>query len=339
MNQGELNDPFTYIFQSAYILFKKAFVYDALLNPYPYHASPLIFIFSMAFFKALIIAPVIILTFRIDKTRTGTAAACNTFRRDGLDFISFGAWIAAGMLISPNGSSYSLILLLIPWLGLAQSRLDGSLHPGPAGSVISGLFLLAACSVPVQRFGGLPLLAQFPRLYLLLIFFGLVILKYGKLQASGYKQDFLQDAGLPQGLAIRSNRYMTLALFVFLCLLFESLELIRLPHPRDPSSYLLVKEEHLYIHDFGVRDRRLAYTYMDPAGLHQVLTDIPARSATDSGLRVENNQILYLGRRMTNSADRKEQPLLINGNTILYLSDKGRGVGFYTLRKITLAGD
>ena len=55
-------------------------------------------------------------------------------------------------------------------------------------------------------------------------------------------------------------------------------------------------------------------------------------------LELRNNQIFYHGRQLTTTTDSKKKPMLINGSFILYLSDKNRGPGFYTLRKLIPSG-
>jgi hypothetical protein len=57
---------------------------------------------------------------------------------------------------------------------------------------------------------------------------------------------------------------------------------------------------------------------------------------TAQGLDLRDNQVWYSGRQLTASPDRKEKPMLVNGEYIVYLSDNGRGAGFYTLRKMKL---
>jgi hypothetical protein len=104
----------------------------------------------------------------------------------------------------------------------------------------------------------------------------------------------------------------------------------------DPSSYLLAKEEHIFIYDYAVNDNKLQYYYWDGSGKHSLLTDYPVQSMDTQGLDLRDNQVWYNGRQLTTSPDRKEKPMLLNGEYIVYLSDKNRGVGFYTLRKIKL---
>jgi hypothetical protein len=312
LNNGELNDSFTYVFQSAFMLLKRVFLYDALLNPHPLVSNnPYWFAATMAVFKAVILSSAILLTI---------------WKRNN-DFFSFAVWLAASMLISPNGSSYSLVLLIIPALALAAERFsathsDRPGSPGRSGSPIAILpallILLVACNISVQRFGSYPVWGQFPRLYGLLLFFGLL---------------------LWQGL--RGERWRKIpfaALALGLTILFFALDIRKyLPgKDPDPSSYLLTKEEHIFIYDYFVRDDKLVYDYWDGSGKHAIVTDYPVDSMDGQGLAIRDNQVWYKGRQLTVSSDRKEKPMLVNGEYIVYLSDKNRGVGFYTLRKLRL---
>jgi hypothetical protein len=104
----------------------------------------------------------------------------------------------------------------------------------------------------------------------------------------------------------------------------------------DPSSYLLTKEEHIFVYDYAVSGNKLVYDYWDGSGKHAIVTDYPVNSMEAQGLTIQDNQVWYKDRQLTASPDRKEKPTLVNGEYIVYLSDKNRGVGFYTLRKFKL---
>jgi hypothetical protein len=284
VNNGELNDSFTFMFQSAFMFFKRLFVYDGLLNPHPVRDIPWLFGMLTGLFKALILSACIIFT----------------LRKKEQDFDSFATWIMGSLLISPNGSSYSLVLLAIPLLALMARR--------TSTGVILVLVLLGVCWVPVYRLGNLPVVEQYPRLYLLLVFFGGFI---GSLRPAW-------------------------KLWTDLSIVFIGLYFAGYSRGSDGSVYFLPREEHIFIYDYGIRDRQLVYTCWEPDGAHAVATGFPV---TDTApLELRNNQIFYHGRQLTTTTDSKKKPMLINGSFILYLSDKNRGPGFYTLRKLTPAG-
>lgn len=134
LSNGELNDSYTCIFQSACMLLKNLFVYDAVQNPMPFINNFYLFIIANIIYKSIIL---------------GSAAGVKD------DWSAFGVWIMASMLISPNGSSYSLILLFIPLMAFSNRM----------------LLLFLICWLPIQWFESLPVFARFPRLYLMLIFF------------------------------------------------------------------------------------------------------------------------------------------------------------------------
>lgn len=48
------------------------------------------------------------------------------------------------------------------------------------------------------------------------------------------------------------------------------------------------------------------------------------------------NAIYYFGKKIPADTGNKLKPMVIDGKTLLYLSDYDRGIGFYTLRKIDL---
>ena len=284
VNNGELNDSFTFMFQSAFMLFKRLFVYDGLLNPHPWRDIPWLFGILTALYKALILSAAIIYT-RRKKTQ---------------DLESFAVWIMASMMISPNGSSYSLVLLVIPLLAL-MARRQGT-------GAIPVLILLAACWVPVYRFEQLPVWEQFPRLYLLLAFFAWFI---GSLRPA-------------------------LAWWAGLSALFIGIFFAGYGRSNDDSVYFLPKEEHIFIYEYTVRDGQLVYSCWEGDGPHTVSTGFPV--ADTATLELRNNQVFYNGKQLTASRDAKKKPLLINHSFILYLSDKNRGPGFYTLRKLVPPG-
>jgi hypothetical protein len=284
------------------MLLKRAFVADSLLNPYPITGNPWLFTTGMALFKAGLVSTAVLLTLR-----------------DKDDFFSFTTWIAATMLISPNGSSYSLILLLLPLLALIRrstaSPHSPTLHStatSPTSLIIAAVLLAAACTVSVTGLGSLPLLAQFPRLYLLLLFY--------------------------IALLLQQRRCWNAGLFAACALLFFALDIRGNIPAKDPGTYLLTKEQHLFICDYTALDNRLVYYWRDGEGRHQQSTDYPVHSMTTANVTLKDNQIWYGSRQLTSSPDRKIKPSLINGEYIIYLSDKDRGVDFFTLRKLRMDG-
>ncbi|MFA6152636.1 MAG: glycosyltransferase family 87 protein [Chitinophagaceae bacterium] len=288
LNAGELNDPFTISFQSVFMLLKRTFIYDDLLNPYPVYKSQYLFIIFMGLFKAGILAVVISLSKQKKLSST----------------MSFALWLFVSMLVSPNGSSYSLILLLFPFLALIIDYKDHKFLFG-----LSAVLLFLACNIKIQWFAHLPLYAEFPRLYLLLFLFLFIVWRH-----------------------LASVKPLTI---FFVALLFILPGIIFIKNDVDSSSYLLQKEKDLFIYDFGVKNAYLTYSFWD-GNAKERRTKFEIKTISNENVFIRNNQIYWGNQQLTHSADMKKKAVLVNKNSIIYLSDKNRGVGFYTLRKITL---
>jgi hypothetical protein len=286
-NSGELNDSYTYLFQSAFMLLKNLFVYDEVQNPQVFFDSPHTFIIGMVLFKAAVLAGCVGITLHKKTT----------------DLVAFAGWMLASLLLSPNGSSYSLILLLIPLLAM-----EGAGNKPVLYISIGLVFLIGA--IPVQVAAQWPLLLQFPRLYLLLLLFVMVL--------------------LVTGLRWPVKPFL---LFTGLLLLADAGKLFG--QKRDASQYLLPAGLPL-LYGYAVNNHQLVYYYWDDKGSHATATGYPVQAFTTAPVRIQNNQVFYNDKQLTATPDRKKQVMLINGTEIIYLSDRNRGLGFYTLRKINV---
>jgi len=284
-NSGELNDSYTYLFQSAFMLLKNLFVYDTVQNPQVVLNSMPVFVISMVLFKALLLACCIGIT--IHKKATGLMA--------------FASWITASMLLSPNGSSYSLILLLMPLLAMANNK--------RVYLFATMALLMLICFIPVSALGEKPLLLQFPRLYGMLLLFGILMVVAG--------------VQFPVKL---------FAAFVALLLLADVGKLF----PRSDNSNYLLSQELPFVYEYAIKDNQLVYYYWDDRGSHEAGTGYSVHDYSTNEVHIQNNQVYYRDKQLTSTPDRKKQAMLVNGKDIIYLSDKNRGFGFYTLRKIFL---
>jgi hypothetical protein len=283
-NSGELNDSFTWLFQSAFMLMKNLFVYDAVQNPQVVLNSTPVFVISMVLFKALLLA----------------CCVGITIYKKATDLMAFASWITASMLLSPNGSSYSLILLLMPLLALANSK--------RVYLFTAIALLLLICFIPVAALGGKPLLLQFPRLYGMLLLFGLLIVV----------------AGMQFSIKL-------FGAFVALLLLADAGKLF--PNP-DNSKYLL-SQELPFVYEYAIKENQLVYYFWDDRGSHETSTGYAVHDYSTNNVRIKNNQVYYKDKQLTTTPDRKKQVMLVNGKDIIYLSDRNRGFGFYTFRTIT----
>jgi hypothetical protein len=77
--------------------------------------------------------------------------------------------------------------------------------------------------------------------------------------------------------------------------------------------------------------------YLGTKGPDSLIYKTNDRISISDKLILKDNQIFYNGKQVTVGYDIKKSPLmLLNHNEVLYLSDKGRGVGLTGLRKIKL---
>ncbi|MEO8088544.1 MAG: hypothetical protein ABI763_17125, partial [Bacteroidota bacterium] len=104
---------------------------------------------------------------------------------------------------------------------------------------------------------------------------------------------------------------------------------------RDKSQYFLGSEISLLSYDFEFRENKLVLKILDENGPSEKI--IPLRDTVRSVQPVPliNNQIFFPG-QLTNTAEHKRNPVLLNNTEIIYLGDQNRGIGFYALRKIPL---
>jgi hypothetical protein len=218
------------------------------------------------------------------------------------DVLAFALLLFGGMLISPYTSTYSNILLLLLFIPLF-----GEIKDQRRVFVCCLIFLI--CNLPLGLFSKLPVFLQFPRLGSLLLFFSLVF--------------YWVSA---------SFKWQYLIAFLFLFLLPEWL--IPKPSP-DPSRSFLNKETHNLIYDFDVNNGSIVYKYWDNNGENIFNTAKPANTVDYENVFIKNNQIWYKGKQLTYSTDNKSKAGLIDNRYILYLSDKDKGIGFYTLREIS----
>lgn len=286
-NNGEISSAYTTSYQSAHMLFKFLFIKDQTLNTNVWLDSTIMFNTAIILFKAVILT----LCISIIKMRR--------------DILSFGVLMLCGILLSPYGSTYSNILLLLILVGIYQTH--------PPRIIIFSILILAACNVPIGVIKDLPIALQFPRLFIMV---GLVIYCFFILKLSITKQ--------------------TVWIYLF------SMTIVSLPillnqnnKISDHDYHMLSNEDHLLIYDFGVIKNKLFYNYWDSDGSHIVKTDFTVHSM-DRNVNITNNQIFFNGRQLTHSNDNKSKAILVNDNIVVYLSDKGKGFGFFTLRAIPI---
>lgn len=228
---GEINNTYAINYQGMQVLLKRLFVPDLMHNPNAAYNNPDAYYKLTWLFHLLIYALAVSCSFT--KIKPGA---------------KFSIWLMCSLLVSGYGNSFSLILLVLPLFGLHEYLLkDNSRIMGAA------LLLLLLSNIPVAQLIKLPVVLQFPRLYILLAAF---------LFCTWW---------------IRPNIKPLFFILVLPALLL----------PVDPGkytqNYFLPKEEHLLTYDFKLQHDSLVMNVFDASGPKQksILLPFSLRSVKD----------------------------------------------------------
>lgn len=271
--------------QSLLMFFKYLFVADKLENPYPLLASVPFFVLTISISYAFILT--------------------NTFQnnfRNQRSYHRFAIWFLLIFLISPYGSSYARILVLIYFLVVIQSS-------DIKRQILVGAILLMLCNFPYITLKDFSLFLKFPGLY------GLLLI-------------FLLEVKWPEKLKL--NLLLgSLLTFVFI------VYFVAVTDKRMASGEYFLDHKQSLILDFSITNEKLIYSYWNGENNR---AEVPFRSnkVEPKKVKVVEGQLFLNGRQLTESFDNKKQPVLVDNNKVIYLSDWGRGYGFYTLRVLNL---
>lgn len=211
-------------------------------------------------------------------------------------------WMIAMLLLSPYGSTYGLILLMFPMLCVAKMEI-----PKWQKAAVF-LLLLGICNIPVRWIAFQHFPFSYTRLFLLLLLLALACLTVWKI--------------------IRVR-------IVALAALVPMVALLLLDKPQtDNSSAVLGRNEPILIHDFAVTNHILTYRYWNEKGENTASVAIGA--SLKSGAMLHENDVFYNGSQITFEQGYKRKAIALDDGSVLYLSDHGRGIGFYNLRRIRL---
>ncbi len=220
--------------------------------------------------------------------------------RDG--FYTFSFWTMAMLLLSPYGSTYTFMLAVFPFLALVKSELSNVKK-----AVLFGMLFLI-CNLSLSLF----LENQFPysylRLFLLLAFtLGFVLFEYQK--------------------ATLIKAFVVSGIIFFIGTFFEQ-------QPPHKSEAVAIEGSPTLMYDYEINGKKLTYWYWNEKGAEKasMLMD----NYRLKSLEIKNNQVFQNDRQLTFDKSHKIKPVVINDTTLIYLSDYGRGIGFYTLRKFNI---
>lgn len=215
--------------------------------------------------------------------------------------VKFSVWIVMSLMIAPYGSTYGLLLLIIFYVAFLKD-----FQADRTKIFLISITLFFICAVPIQKFLPFPFFLKYPRLYFMLFLIVMIFFIFKVKLKLNYLIPFL-------------------LIFTF-SLKFDS----------SKSNYYLPAVKELMIYDYTVLNNRLNYRYWNDNG-EKIKTIATSDSIWfDESLILKHNQIYYNGNQITDSNDRKLKPMRIGDDSIVFLSDANRGVGFYTFRTIDL---
>lgn len=272
--------------QSMDVFLKYLFVEDSYLNPDVWINNYSLYIYGLVFFKALFLT----LGFTMHR-----------FVKN--DSLQFAFWLCIALLISPNGSTYSLLLLSIPFVILLSQK---SLQHSKLVIAISLIALV--CNVPWDICKDCSfLLLKFPRLIFMLFLFAVLMIWHAK--------------------------KIRIQVLLVPFMLLVGLQLLK-PIPEKHDSEIVYGRqsiicdyeydgEKIWIDEFNHINGR------EKKVLKKIKLDLAERE-----LFIQGNQIFLNGKQLTNSKDHKASPMLVD-DKIYYLSDYHQGYKFYNLRSIS----
>ena len=100
---------------------------------------------------------------------------------------------------------------------------------------------------------------------------------------------------------------------------------------KEPINIENLSKDHILTYDFEIQENSLIYKYWNNQGVNIQRTDLQIKKVDSINVTLKNNQIYYQNKQLTFDNDHKLKPIVINDNTLVYLSDYKKGIGFYSL--------
>lgn len=214
----------------------------------------------------------------------------------------FSFWIMVSVLLSPYGSTYTFILLIFIYFNIIKSEISAN------KKWVLFALLLYINSVPVSYLLHQPFPITYLRLLtLVFLFIGIIVPFYQKV----------------------NWKIATILALVALLIpsFFEK-------NNTANSTAFLMKKSPILVYDYQIKNKELTYYYWNEKGKNQKVLKLCKYNTKE--LSIINNQIFHNNKQLTFDKSNKLKPILINGEIVVFLSDYNKGIGFYSLQKITL---
>lgn len=217
----------------------------------------------------------------------------------------FSYWIAAFYLLSPYSSSYGSLLLIIPLLLIFKNNSWKSI-------TFYSFLIFLYTNVPYNLFQSPNCILNFFKLFaLVVLFYSLFI----------YKTMILKTQFAIIGISI---------LFGYSFSFFNQLK------TQEKSIPLFPKNNIAFIIDYAVKHNRLNYVHWSKNGLINKQTNYKVSSINKNNVTIIKNEIYINNQLKKLPKSNKKNAAIINDNILVYLSDLGRGYGFYKLITVKL---
>lgn len=224
-------------------------------------------------------------------------------RKSALEKFSF--WVVAFYLLSPYSSSYGSLLLIIPFIFIVKKYSRRYI-------ALAVLFLFLYANPPHNVFNSSNLVLSFFKLFALILFFYIFFISK-KLSAKVQ-------------LSIFSS-----SIIVAFCILF-----VQNPVDQKTETTTLSDKQVAFVMGYAIEDTILTYTFWTDKGQEKHVTNIKVSHIDTDNVEIKNNRIYIKGHLRELPKSRKKNAAIINNDTLIYLSDYGRGYGFYKLIKVAL---
>lgn len=209
----------------------------------------------------------------------------------------FSFWMLFIILWSPYGSTYSLLLLLFPFIFYSKKV--------NKKSFLLIVFLFVINTIPIHYFSGFSIPFSFPRLWVLLLLIVFVI-STSEIQFH-WKKSLLIIVPIT-----------IIYFFGFL--------------PKENTTTLkTVSKKHILTYDYKIENGNLSYIYWDDKGEHSETTAIKVKTVDSINISLQNNQLFYKNKQLTFTKSNKLKPAVLNDSILVYLSDFKKGIGFYSI--------
>lgn len=226
------------------------------------------------------------------------ALAFIVIKRSENDWFKFSFCLLAGILLSGYGTIYGMILLmpLFVYLLLETNILL------PSAILVVSIFSVSIPTFPVPF-----TVMQFPRLSLLILFFIFLIYKKEK--------------------ALIAIPLIYTAIVSATWLYFS-----RIGVTKPTDNYVLNSQKDLLLFDYQLSKDSIRLSYFSIEGVINTSIAFPSGINGKTELHVSDGPTTHTSPRLCRI---KKLTRIPHKHLLLYLSDEGRGVGFYTLRQKT----